>query len=109
MTESKTGRATDSFVMNLIYKGKDGSARSFVEEMEKSGIADGVRAEDGNLRYEYYFSAADPESVLLIDQWEDQQALDAHHASEWMKKIMDLREKYALTMSPRRFVEVPLP
>ena len=31
--------------VNLYYKGKNGSARAFAEEMEKSGIADAIRAE----------------------------------------------------------------
>ena len=42
-------------VMNLYYRGMNGNARRFVEEMEKSGIADMVREEDGNERYEPAF------------------------------------------------------
>ena len=71
-------------VMNLYYRGKNGNARRFAEEMEKSGIADMVREEDGNERYEYFFSASDPETVLLIDAWRDQKALDEHHRSRML-------------------------
>ena len=39
--------------VNLYYKGINGNARAFVGEMESSGIADAIRAEEGNLRYEY--------------------------------------------------------
>ena len=35
--------------VNLYYKGQNGSARAFADEMEKSGIADAIRAEEGNL------------------------------------------------------------
>lgn len=45
-----------SVTMNLYYTGTDGNARKFVEEMESSGTADAIRAEEGNLRYEYFFS-----------------------------------------------------
>jgi len=69
-----------SITMNLYYTGKNGNARKFAEEMENSGTADAVRRENGNLRYEYFISMADPETVLLIDSWKDQQALDIHHA-----------------------------
>ena len=55
--------------VNLYYKGTNGSARAFVEEMESSGIADAIRAEEGNLRYEYFQPIGDPETVLLIDSW----------------------------------------
>lgn len=37
--------------------------------------------EGGNLRYEYYPSQDDPETVLLIDRRRDQAAIDAHHTS----------------------------
>ena len=32
--------------MNLYYTGVDGNARKFVEEMESSGTADAIRAEE---------------------------------------------------------------
>ena len=40
--------------VNLYYKGINGNARAFADEMESSGIADAIRAEKGNLRYEYF-------------------------------------------------------
>ena len=62
------------------------------------------RAEAGNLRYEYFFPMEDPETVLLIDSWADQAALDAHHASPMMGQIAALREKYDLHMHVERYV-----
>ena len=91
-------------VMNLYYRGKNDSARRFVEEMERGGIADKVREEEGNERYEYFFSASDPATVLLIDAWKDQKALDEHHRSQMMKEIAALREKYDLHMTAERYV-----
>lgn len=93
-----------SIAINLYYTGKNGAARKFAEEMESSGTADLIRREDGNLRYEYFFPANDPETVLLIDIWEDQQAIDRHHASPMMKTIAELREKYDLHMKAERYV-----
>ena len=40
----------------------------------------------------------------MIDQWENQEAIDAHHASPMMETISKLREKYDLHMSVERFV-----
>ena len=96
-------QAPDSITMNLYYTGTDGNARRFVEEMESSGTADAIRAEEGNLRYDYFFSAADPETVLLIDSWASQEAIDAHHATPMMETIAALREKYDLHMSAERY------
>lgn len=89
--------------MNLYYTGENGNARKFVEEMESCGTADSIRAEKGNLRYDYFFSKEDPETVLLIDSWASQKALDAHHVTPMMKTISSLREKYDLTMRAERY------
>jgi len=93
-----------SVTVNLYYSGKDGNARKFAEEMERSGVAAQIRAEQGNLKYEYFFPKNDPETVLLIDQWQDQTAVDLHHASPMMDEILLLREKYDLRMKVERYL-----
>ena len=55
-----------SITVNLRYTGTDGNARKFAEEMVSSGTVDAIRSEEGNLRYEYYQSLDDPETILLI-------------------------------------------
>lgn len=95
-----------SLVVNIYYTGKNGSARQFAEEMVKSGIVDRVRAEDGNERYEYFFPMDDAETVMLIDMWRDQTALDAHHKTPMMQEIVTLREKYNLHMRVEKFTEL---
>ena len=93
-----------AITVNLRYTGKNGNARRFAQEMTDSGTVAAIRDEEGNLRYEYYQSLDDPETVLLIDQWTDQAAIDAHHASPMMATIAALREKYDLHMTVERYV-----
>ena len=90
--------------VHLFYKGQGGAAKAFAEEMGSSGIAGAIRAEEGNLRYEYFQPLHDPETILLIDSWRDQKAIDAHHASPMMVRLAALREKYDLHMTAERFV-----
>ncbi len=92
-----------SITVNIYYTGRDGSARKFAEEMVSSGIVEEVRAEEGNLGYAYFFPMEDPETVLLIDRWRDQAAIDLHHKSPMMEKIAALREKYHLRMRVERY------
>ena len=98
-----------SIAVNLRYKGENGAARKFAEEMISSGTVQKIREEAGNLHYEYYTSFDDPETVLLIDSWENQEAIDVHHASPMMAKIAELREKYDLHMTVERFTSDVLP
>ena len=93
-----------SITVTLRYKGKDGAAKRFAEEMTKSGTVEKIRNEAGNIKYEYYQSLDDPEIILLIDSWEDQESIDVHHASPMMQTIMELREKYDLHMTVERYV-----
>ena len=89
-------------IVNIYYTGENGNARKFAEEMVQSGTVDKIRNEEGNLRYDYFQPFDDPETVLLIDQWADQAAIDAHHASPMMQTIATLREKYGLKMRVER-------
>lgn len=93
-----------AITVNIYYSGANGSARKFAEEMVASGVVKNIRAENGNLKYEYFFPMEDAETVLLIDSWENQKAIDAHHASPMMAKIIELREKYDLHMKVERYV-----
>ena len=92
-----------AITVNLYYTGTNGSARRFAEEMVSSGVVARIRAEAGNLRYEYFFPMDDPETILLIDSWADQQAIDAHHASPMMAELAALRDKYDLHMKVERY------
>ena len=93
-----------AITVNIYYSGMNGNARKFAEEMVSTGIVSGIRAEDGNIGYEYFFPMDDKETVLLIDSWKDQYSLDIHHASPMMAKITGLREKYGLHMRVERYV-----
>ena len=95
-----------SVTINIYYTGKDGSAREFAREMTESGLVDKIRAEEGNERYAYFFPMDDPETVLLIDRWKDEAAIDAHHKSPMMEEIATLRKKYGLKMRVEKFEQV---
>ena len=93
-----------SIAVNIYYSGENGNARKFADEMETSGTAAAIRNEAGNLKYEYFYPANNAETVLLIDVWENQNAIDVHHASPMMAKISALREKYNLHMKVERYI-----
>ena len=95
-----------SLIINIYYKGENGNAKKFAEEMVSSGIVDRVRNEDGNLRYEYFYPMDDPETVMLIDKWKDENALEIHHKSPMMSQITELREKYRLNMKVEKYTEL---
>lgn len=91
--------------VNIYYKGKDGAAIAFAKEMVESGLVAEIRSKEGNLRYDYFLPLEDKETILLIDQWANQEALDLHHQSATMQRILDLRQKHNLIMEVERYIE----
>lgn len=87
----------------IRYKGKNGSAKKYVEEMISSGLVKQIRNEEGNLRYEYSLPFGNEDYVILIDSWTSQEALDIHHNLPIMKEILKLREKYDLHMEVEKY------
>lgn len=92
-----------AITVNIYYSGEGDHARQFAREMLASGIVDDIRAEEGNLRYEYFLPVEDEGTVLLIDSWVDQEALDKHHHSPMMQKLLAIRQKYDLHMRVERY------
>ena len=92
--------------INIYYKGINGNAKKFMNEMISSGIVDEIRKEKGNLKYQYFVPVDDDETILLIDSWESQEALDFHHSLPLMTKIIELRNKYDLHMEVKYFTAI---
>ena len=86
-------KKNNAITVHIYYTGENGSAKTFVKEMLTSGLVDEIKKEKGNRRYEYFFSVEDEETVLLVDSWDNQEAINLHHSSSIMDQIMELRIK----------------
>ena len=65
--------------------------------MNRSGTVAAIRAEAGNLRYEYCQPLDDPETILLIGSWKNQESIDIHHASVFQKIFHLTTKRFAHT------------
>lgn len=81
-------KKNNAITVHIYYTGENGSAKAFVKEMLTSGLVDEIRKEKGNRRYEYFFSVEDEETILLVDSWDNQEAIDLHHASSIIGQIL---------------------
>ena len=52
-------------------------------------VAAPSRAEAGNIMYDICRSQADPNVLLVLEEWESQAALDAHMATPHFKAFVD--------------------
>ena len=86
------------------YTAKPGGGEKFVREITASGILNTVRAEDGCEGYDYYFSAENPDTVLLIEKWVSPEQQEARLQSAHMAELMRIKEKYILNTAVEKAV-----
>lgn len=86
----------NTYSLTVIYLVKDGLGREFVSQLEKSGVANKVRREDGCLRYDYYFKSWDDDTVLLFEEWASKAHQEVHLTQPHIKELKALKEKYVL-------------
>lgn len=80
-------------ILHVTYIVKQGTAQEFINELEKDA-APKVRAENGNICYDYYFSSADAGKILLVEKWQDETSLSLHMETSQMAEIRKIKEKY---------------
>ena len=83
-----------TFMLTVTYHAKPGCARAFVEELEATGVAAAVRAENGCIHYDYYFSAKDENEVFLFEEWTSQEHQQIHMTQPHMPQLRQIKDKY---------------
>ena len=86
----------NTYMLTVTYQAKDGCGKKFVEELEKSGVADAVRAENGCIRYDYYYSAKGEDIVFLFEEWESEQHQQIHLTQPHMVALKQIKEQCIL-------------
>ena len=67
---------------------------AFVERMRNEGILDDIRAENGCIMYDYYFSEKDPCELLLIEQWKTKEYQQIHCTLPHMDRMREFKDEY---------------
>ena len=80
-------------VLNVIYKCKPGMRDKFLKTIVAEGIDVACRAESGNIKYDYYFSAADHDELLLVEKWNDSEALAVHGGQPHFARLGELKSQ----------------
>ena len=84
-----------NIIIHCHYKGAEGAVKGFFDEMQ-AGLQSEVYAEDGCIRYDYFLSAKDAKTGVLLEKWRDRAALEAHQKGEPMRRLIKVKEKYQI-------------
>ena len=69
---------------------------NYYREVRENGIIDKSRAEDGCIRYEYYYPAESETDMFLWEQWESREAQKKHTQQPHFEVLGKLKEKYGV-------------
>ena len=81
-------------VLNVTYKCKPDKRDDFLAQIISEGIDVACRADEGCVKYDYYFPADGSDELLLLEKWETAEALAKHAAQPHLARLKDLKEVY---------------
>ena len=93
-------------VLNVTYHCKPDMKEEFLEAICTEGIDIACRAEDGNIKYDYYFPAEGGDEMLLVEKWRDAEVLARHATLPHFARLGELKKEFVLQTEIERF-EVP--
>ena len=81
-------------VLNVYNKCKKDMRDEFLEMIITEGIDAASRAEEGNIKYDYYFPSEDSDELLMVEKWKDAAALAEHAGKEHFARLGGLKTEY---------------
>ena len=79
----------------VTYVLPDQAARDgYIKEVIEQGVISKSRAEDGCIRYEYFYPMESDTNLFLWEQWESREHQKAHCQTEHFAALGKIKEKY---------------
>ena len=90
--------------MIVYYHCKDGKLLDFLTAEGKAHIAKRCQGEPGNVQYEYFLPLDKPDTVLLLEKWETEEAQRAHLDTENFKLLSEIKAQFVESTKIERYV-----
>lgn len=91
------------YTIYVVFQCHDNQREAFIHRVKEEGIVDAIRAEDGCIRYDYYFSEKDANELLLIEAWESKHHQEIHIGQPHMDKLRSFKGEYIATTTLGEF------
>ena len=90
-------------VLNVTYKCKPDMREEFLEMIYTEGLDAASRAEEGNIKYDYYTPVDGSDDLLLVEKWRDAEALAAHGKQAHLARLGELKKEFVLDTIIEKF------
>ena len=91
------------YTIYVVFKCLPGKREAFVQKVKEEGILNAILAEDGCIRYDYYYSEADANELLLVEAWESKQHQQVHIEQPHMAALRALKGDYVESTTLKEF------
>ena len=85
------------YTIYVTFNCLPGKREAFVQRMREEGVLSAIRAEDGCIRYDYYFSEENENEILLIEAWETSEHQRVHIGQPHMDTLRAFRNEYIVS------------
>lgn len=76
------------------YSLAKGKRDEYLAEIKKAEIIEKCRAEEGNISYEFLNSNDNPDEIVVLERWENQEVLDIHGTLPHFKEMLDIKKQF---------------
>lgn len=80
----------------VTYITKPGRREEFLRRLSTAGVVDAIRKETGCRRYDYYLSCQDENEILLVEEWDSEEAQRIHMTQPHMQTLMQIKDDCVL-------------
>ena len=88
---------------NVTYHCKPGKREAFFKAISELGFRGNSNREEGNLKYDYFFDAQDPDALLLVESWTEPALQQAHCRTEIFARLQALKAEYCENVTIDKF------
>lgn len=90
--------------MIVYYHCKNGKQLDFLKAVGNAHIAKRCQSEPGNVQYDYFLPLDKPDTVLLLEKWETEEAQRAHLDTENFKLLSEIKAQFVESTKIERYV-----
>ena len=90
---------------NVYYHTNPGQREAFFAAISQLGIRENSIREEGNLKYDYFFDAQNPDGLLLVESWTTPELQQIHCQTEIFAELQALKAQYCQSVSIDKFMD----
>jgi quinol monooxygenase YgiN len=101
----KLKELTSVIWLNVIYTIQDKKREEFYQRLVEESIITESKKEAGNIAYDYYHDIKQSNRLLLVEAWDNQEAIQTHLSSSHYARLQKLKAEYVIDVVIHKFYE----